>query len=289
MRSKEVTYLPSLLGWLWRASLVILAVLVFILAWLVASGDIYKSGSTLGYNLGLAGGLMMLTLLLYPLRKRLNFMSKMGPLKHWFRYHMALGIGGPLLIMFHSTFKIGSMNGRVALYSMLLVTFSGVVGRFVYRHIHRGLYGSKKTLAEANEELSRGTDNIRSVLSKAPFISERLKTFHDYAFAKITGFAGLWRFVTLRWRGHHLAHVSLRDARRTVKQTASANDWSRDQVDLHSKQVTAQIDSYIDAVCDASQFEAWERLFSLWHVVHVPFLYLLALSGIVHVVAVHMY
>ncbi len=38
-----------------------------------------------------------------------------------------------------------------------------------------------------------------------------------------------------------------------------------------------------------SQLAVWERLFSLWHVVHIPFIYLLVLSGIVHVVAVHMY
>jgi hypothetical protein len=30
-------------------------------------------------------------------------------------------------------------------------------------------------------------------------------------------------------------------------------------------------------------------MFSYWHLIHVPFLYLLVFSGVVHVVAVHMY
>ena len=34
---------------------------------------------------------------------------------------------------------------------------------------------------------------------------------------------------------------------------------------------------------------AYERLFALWHVAHIPFVYLLVVSAIVHVVAVHAY
>jgi hypothetical protein len=52
---------------------------------------------------------------------------------------MIMGIGGPLLILMHSTFQVGSLNAAVALYSMLLVAGSGVVGRFIYVRVHRGL------------------------------------------------------------------------------------------------------------------------------------------------------
>ena len=37
-----------------------------------------------------------------------------------------------------------------------------------------------------------------------------------------------------------------------------------------------------------AQFDFFERLFSLWHIVHVPFFIMLVLSAIVHVIAVHM-
>jgi hypothetical protein len=30
-------------------------------------------------------------------------------------------------------------------------------------------------------------------------------------------------------------------------------------------------------------------MFSLWHVLHVPFVFMLVISGVVHVIAVHMY
>ncbi len=38
-----------------------------------------------GYNLGLAGGVMMLVMLLYPLRKRVKYFQKMGALSTWFK------------------------------------------------------------------------------------------------------------------------------------------------------------------------------------------------------------
>src|SRR5712671_2956547 len=51
-----------------------------------------------GYVLGIIGGSAMLVLLLYPLRKRIRWMSFMGSTKYWFQAHMVLGVVGPLLI-----------------------------------------------------------------------------------------------------------------------------------------------------------------------------------------------
>jgi hypothetical protein len=33
----------------------------------------------------------------------------------------------------------------------------------------------------------------------------------------------------------------------------------------------------------------YQRLFGLWHVLHLPLIFMLFLAGIVHVVAVHVY
>jgi hypothetical protein len=33
----------------------------------------------------------------------------------------------------------------------------------------------------------------------------------------------------------------------------------------------------------------YERLFALWHVLHVPLVYMLVAAAIAHIVAVHMY
>ena len=38
-----------------------------------------------------------------------------------------------------------------------------------------------------------------------------------------------------------------------------------------------------------AQYTAYERVFALWHMAHLPFVYLLVISAIVHVIAVHAY
>jgi hypothetical protein len=86
------------LRWSWRIGLGILIGLLLFLAWLVESGSVFKAGDDIGYNLGLVGGLMMLSLLLYPVRKRVRFLDRVGSMQAWFRYHQVAGIVGPLLV-----------------------------------------------------------------------------------------------------------------------------------------------------------------------------------------------
>jgi hypothetical protein len=59
-------------------------------------GDNYLTAeSGLGYALGIVGGSMMFTMLLYTARKKIRFMRRLGALKHWFRAHMVFGVLPP--------------------------------------------------------------------------------------------------------------------------------------------------------------------------------------------------
>ncbi|BCB26434.1 hypothetical protein SKTS_13200 [Sulfurimicrobium lacus] len=275
---------------MWRVSVALLALLVLGMAWLVAFGDLFKPGSDLGYNLGLAGGLMMLSLLLYPLRKRVRALDRLGRMDSWFRYHMFMGMGGPLLILFHSTFRTGSMNGSIALYAMLLVALSGMVGRFVYRHIHNGLYGRALTLSELEAEFKARQESIGSVFSLQPDIEKRLKEFHQLAFAELHSTPRrFWRFMTLRHKGKKLSRSVRHDAKKILAAEAKKQNWPYAQLMLNYSLAKRHIDDYIYAIIRLAQLSSWVKLFSLWHVAHVPFIYLLVFSGIAHVVAVHLY
>ena len=46
---------------------------------------------------------------------------------------------------------------------------------------------------------------------------------------------------------------------------------------------------YVHAVDAAVRLTFWERVFAWWHVLHSPVVYVLAVSAVVHVVAVHAY
>src|SRR5262249_8623904 len=65
-----------------------------------------------GYALGIIGGSLMLVLLLYSARKHFSWLRFLGPTPAWFRFHMVLGIFGPLCILFHSNFKTGAANSN---------------------------------------------------------------------------------------------------------------------------------------------------------------------------------
>ena len=111
-----------------------------------------------GYWLGIAGASAMLLLLLYPLRKRMKSLRGLGSVGGWFRLHMVLGVIGPALILFHSNFKLGSLNSNVALFSMLTVAASGLIGRYLYGRVHLGLYGRRAEI----EELLTDVDNLKT-------------------------------------------------------------------------------------------------------------------------------
>lgn len=283
--------IERLLRWLWWTGIGVLVLLLVLFSVLLYRGPApFRPGDDIGYNLGLVGGLMMLSLLLYPLRKRVRFMERLGNMRYWFRYHMVAGVAGPLLVVFHSTFRLGSMNGSVAFFAMILVALSGLVGRYLYRHIHRGMDGQHLTMNIAEDDLRACADDVRTVFGEYPEIMDRLDAFRQFAFAELDGVVPrLMRFMTLKHKGHRLAFKVRERLKRAMRRAKREQRLSRPQRILTYRLAKEKANAYVDSVCAASQLSSWERLFSLWHMVHIPFLYLLLVSGIVHVVAVHMY
>lgn len=92
----------------------------------------------LAYSTGIAAGIVLLCLFGYAVRKNAKFCRYWGAMKYWFWAHMTLGIVMPILVLYHSNFGSRSLNGRVALWSMILVVCSGIVGRFLLRRVSHG-------------------------------------------------------------------------------------------------------------------------------------------------------
>ena len=270
---------------IWLAVAVIIA-----LTWAAGRSGYYTSGSNAGYYLGLAGALMMLTLLLYSLRKRLAWLRRLGAMRHWFRLHMTLGILGPTLILLHARYHLGSVNAAVAFYSMLVVAGSGVVGRFIYVKIHHGLYGRQANVREMQSRLGWREGEVKTRFHFAPDVEKRLQAFEQGATAADRGWLRrVWRFFTMTWHARIVYWRCRRTLIRELARHARKRDWPADKLAARRRAALTLIRGYLDAVIDAAQFGAYERLFSWWHILHVPLVYLLIVSAIVHVIAVHMY
>lgn len=263
---------------------------VIVLGWLLSDQKFISPKEGVGYWLGIVGGSLMAALLLYPLRKRLKFLHAIGPTRQWFRLHMAFGLIGPLLILYHCNFQLGSFNSQIALYCMLLVAGSGIIGKHFYAAIHRGLYGRKTSLDELQKDLSVSVDKSHGLARFMPELVARLdKMSVEFQGDQITQSIGFGR--SLRWTfTHSLTRLSLlRTARKELKAAANESDIvARDHKKL-SRAASRFIRDYTSLTGRVAQFSLYERLFALWHVLHLPIFFMMVFSVIFHILAVHMY
>lgn len=244
----------------------------------------------LGYSLGIIGSLLILVLLLYPLRKRYKVLKFIGPIPNWFRMHMVLGVVGPLTVLYHSNFTLGSVNSSAAMVSMLLVAGSGLVGRFLYAKIHKGLYGRKTNLKEllATVKFSLGESG-----GAAQFVPNLMKEVAEYDRQVLQPPKNIWECMLLPMKLSIKTRVGYRRitafvAEQLDEQAIVSPVVAQHQERLH-KLTCGFVKEHLRRVRRVANFAAYDRLFALWHKVHLPFFYLLIVTAIIHVIAVHAY
>ena len=244
----------------------------------------------LGYWLGIVGAGAMLLLLLYPLRKRMRMLRDLGSVSGWFRLHMVLGLIGPALIVFHSNFKLGSLNSNVALFSMLIVAASGLIGRYLYGRIHLGLYGRRAEI----EELLTDVDNLkRAIEGGLPLSGDLSAALEAHAARAAAGRSGaassFLALLGLRLRSPGQQARIVRLAEWQIAIEGKRRGWPWRARRKRAREFRGLVRDYFAAVNKAAAFAFYERLFALWHVLHMPLFVLLVLAAIVHVIGVHLY
>jgi hypothetical protein len=263
-------------------SIIILAALYF--GW-QNRGDNYLSAETgAGYILGIVGGSLMLALLLYPLSKRVALLNRLIPLRYWFGMHMVLGTAGPVLILFHSNFQLGSTNSNIALTSMLLVAGSGFIGRYIYTNIHHGLYGARITLKELKQKLEGEHGELIRLYKKDEKLDRYLKGMEEKALQPYTSLTKSLSHVI------YLAFNVPRAKRKVLHLLIKSRRETGEEVNLSdSKAVSQLIRHYAIALRRIAAFKVYERLFSLWHIFHLPLFFMMIITAVIHIVAVHLY
>jgi hypothetical protein len=243
-----------------------------------------------GYWLGIVGSSMMLLLLLYPLRKRMRSLRAIGSVTFWFNTHMVLGVLGPVLVMWHANFKLGSINCSVALITMLVVAISGVIGRFLHTKINIRLYGRK---AQAREVLA-DADELRGFLgSDGPIADDMVAQLNAFAQVATSGTRGIFTAVILlpliSWRGAMVRMRLMARARHVIAVEGKRRNRSQKVQRQQLAGVANFVTEHIGAAKRAAAFAMYERLFRLWHVFHLPLFVLLVIVAIVHVYASHFF
>ena len=246
--------------------------------------------SGVGYWLGIAGGSLMLLLLLYPLRKRIKGLRAIGTVGFWFRSHMILGVVGPVLVLWHANFRLGSINSNVALLAMLVVAVSGVVGRYLYSKIHLGLYGRKAEVREILADADALKEAIGVDLPVADRLVEQLSAFAQLGtVAPKSVLTGFLLVPAVSVRASVIRMRLIADARRAIVVEGKRLGWSRKIRRRRLASVAELVTLHIAAVKKAAVFAFYERLFRLWHVFHLPLFFLLVIAATIHIFAAHFF
>jgi len=234
--------------------------------------DQLKPGGFLGHGYGIIGTAMMLLLLLYSLRKRTRIFGKIGAVGRWLDIHIYFGIVGPLLIVLHTSFKL---NGIVAVsfWSMVAVALSGVVGRYLYLQIPRGIRGNELSMQELEE-----MDNKLSfeILNSYEIEPDKLESLQ----AKILGNIDPDRNALSL-----LISLIFSDIFRFFK-----NGRIKREIRKSIGLPTSQVKEFVKITWKKALIHRRvlllgkvHKLFHYWHVIHKPFAIIMYLIMIVHV------
>lgn len=257
-------------------------------SWTRWAGINFTADGDFHYNSGLIGGIMMLVVLFYAIIKRMKFLRKVGKMEIWYYIHLFGGIFGPILIIYHSSFSLKSINSGVAFISMLLIVASGFVGRYFYTRVgytlHRRLLEIKQTEQNLVQSLREHNNELAYALER------RLANF---ALACLAGPKTLLqmplRLVAIRTESTKCYVIAAEEMTRMLKWEAQEFGWTVDNFNQRLKEEKRLMRNHINAVVDIARIHIWERVLVRWRVLHIPLLYILLITSLFHVLAVHMY
>jgi hypothetical protein len=123
-----------------------------------------------------------------------------------------------------------------------------------------------------------------------PELLERITVFDESVLEPPHGIAAALllpaklAFAT-RWEGLRLGRL----IRRRFRDLARKSPIIAEQQKRLQAAVTRFALEHLRRVRKVAELNSYERMFGLWHLFHLPFFYMMVVTALVHVIAVHMY
>ena len=238
--------------------------------------ELLKPSGLVGHGYGIAGMLMMLIgVSLYSARKRASFLANAGNLGGWLQFHIFLCTLGPFLVLLHTTFKFGGIVS-IAFWSMAVVVASGVFGRYVFSRIPKAMDGSFRGLREIEEQGKDLEVEIRATGAVPPGQLEEV-----LAGPSLRSPRGTIDALALAVRGDLATRLHLIRSRRALSRASVAPDVRRRVLGLLRNRLALEQQSRL--------LLPFQRLFSYWHILHLPLAIVLLIVTVVHVSVAFMF
>lgn len=230
----------------------------------------YQPAGTIGHAFGVAGTLMMLVGVgMYSVRKRVAGLAKIGKLKHWLQVHIFLCTLGPFLVLLHTSFRFGGIVS-IAFWSMTIVVASGVFGRYVYTRIPKTLNGRFLSLKTINDEKTALVEAFGERSGLGP--RELAALLPARTPPRRPGLIGAM-VLAVRF-----------DVTRRRQVTAVRRALSRRGVPAKDRDALVEIlNEQIRLEQETVLLTPFQRLFSYWHILHLPLALLMLVIVAVHV------
>ncbi|MEI7828368.1 MAG: hypothetical protein WCI31_01290 [Prolixibacteraceae bacterium] len=225
----------------------------------------FKASGIVGHGLGIVGSVLILVgVFTYIIRKRFHQFSRIGILKHWLEFHIFLCTLGPFLILFHTTFKFGGIVA-VSFWSMVVVFLSGIIGRYIYLQIPRSIEGQELTLLELEDQKIEMNKQLRQSVTLDESIYELINVTPNKSKGNSNFFG--------RSKEERMAFGQLR---RDLKIQKLPTKKAREIIRIFKSQL--RLKKRIERLV------TMQKLFSYWHVAHLPFALIMLVVMIIHVV-----
>jgi dihydropyrimidine dehydrogenase (NAD+) subunit PreT len=127
-----------------------------------------RASGLVGQGYGVAGSFLILTNLLYLVRRRLAWLP-LGSIAIWLDIHVFTGLGGSILVLYHSAFQLRTPIASVTSISLTVVVVTGLIGRYIYALAPKtGDRTIEERLREVEVSLPTFAASVRDVLAKIP-------------------------------------------------------------------------------------------------------------------------
>ncbi len=231
-----------------------------------------KPSGLIGHGLGIIGSLMMLLgVSSYMIRKRVRKFVRLGFLKHWLEVHIFLCSVGPILVLYHTTFKFGGIVA-VSFWSMIAVVISGVIGRFIYIQIPRSIQGQEYSLDELKSLNQDYTNRLKAEFGLDDVLIVKLEHFNKIEIHKKTNFFSISGLIL---KDHYINKNLISEIKKEL--------ISRKIKSGNIKKIVKLCNSKLILSRRIILLHSVHTIFRYWHIIHLPFAIIMLIIMLVHV------
>ncbi|MGE5324468.1 MAG: hypothetical protein ACM3SW_16495 [Actinomycetota bacterium] len=241
-----------------------------------------QPGGLIGVSLGIFGVFLFCLIFLYPLRKRWQWLASKGNSRHWFNFHILIGVTAPVVIAFHASFKFRGLAGT-AYWIMFAVALSGIVGRYIYAQVPRSRNSTELSLQDLKELQEKLMERLAAQRLVRPVDLANL--FRLPAAIHVQRRSMLLSFCALLWidlkRPFRVARLrrqalGLGDTLLTIGGLFSSRNRELERVVALARE-QARLSKKLLFLAKSQQ------ILHLWHVIHRPFSYSFAVLALTHI------